>query len=133
MSREAKGARLWLEPDTYTADGKLRRRATWIIRDGKRKIRTGCTRKERERAEEKLGEYIASKYRPNRVSGRHPSKTSVIDVLNIYNDDVVPKHARPVETGQRLVKLAEFWEPYTLADVNGLRCREYVKWRTKQR
>jgi integrase len=133
MSREAKGARLWLEPDTYTADGKLRRRATWIIRDGKRKIRTGCTRKERERAEEKLGEYIASKYRPNRVSGRHPSKTSVIDVLNIYNDDVVPKHARPVETGQRLVKLAEFWEPYTLADVNGQRCREYVEWRTKQR
>jgi integrase len=56
----------------------------------------------------------------------------VIDVLNIYNDDVVPNHARPVETGQRLVKLAEFWEPYTLADVNGQRCRQYVKWRTKQ-
>jgi hypothetical protein len=57
----------------------------------------------------------------------------VIDVLNIYNDDVVPKHARPVETGQRLLKLAEFWESCTLADVTGQRCRAYVTWRTKQR
>ena len=28
--------------------------------------------------------------------------------------------------------LADFWQPYTLADVNGQRCREYVAWRIKQ-
>jgi integrase len=28
--------------------------------------------------------------------------------------------------------LGEFWQSYTLADVTGKRCREYVTWRTKQ-
>lgn len=39
------------------------------------------------------------------------------------------KHARPEETKQRILTLADFWQPYTLADVNGRRCREYVAWR----
>ena len=28
--------------------------------------------------------------------------------------------------------LADFWQTYTLADVNGTRCREYVTWRVGQ-
>jgi integrase len=132
MPRQAKGARLWLEPEERDRDGKVLRRATWVIRDGARKIRTGCTRSERAGAERKLAEYIADKYEPSRVGGRHPSDIPVVDVLNIYDRDIVSGHARPVETGQRLLKLAEFFEPYTLADVNGARCREYVSWRTRQ-
>jgi hypothetical protein len=53
-------------------------------------------------------------------------------VLNIYLTDVVRTHARPKESSQRIVTLSEFWEPYTLADVNGARCREYAERRTKQ-
>ena len=41
MPRQSKGARLWLDPERKE-NGKLRKRATWVIRDGARKISTGC-------------------------------------------------------------------------------------------
>ena len=62
MPRSAKGARLWLESEERDQDGKLVRRATWVIRDGKSKVRTGCARTDREGAEQALAEYIARKY-----------------------------------------------------------------------
>ncbi len=132
MPRSAKGARLWLEPTAYTEDGKVRRHATWIVRDGARKIRTGSIRDDREGAERALAEYIASKYRPNRVRGRHPTEILVLDVLNIYLADMAKEIARPEELKQRILKLADFWQPCTLADVTGKRCRDYVVWRVGQ-
>jgi hypothetical protein len=132
MPRQGKGARLWLEPEERDREGRLVHRSTWVIRDGTRKIRTRCTPAERERAEQKLAEYLAKKYQPNRTGSRHPSEILVIEVLKIYDDDVVGARARPSETGQRLLKLAEFFEADTLADVIGARCREYVRWRTAQ-
>src|SRR6516164_6490656 len=132
MPRRGKGARLWLEPEERDREGRLVHRSTWVIRDGTRKIRTHCAPSERERAEQKLAEYLAKKYQPNRTRGRHPSETLVIDFLKIYHDDAVGSHMRPAETGQRLLMLAEFFETDMLADVTGARCREYVKWRTAQ-
>jgi integrase len=132
MSRHSKGARLWLEPATFIK-GKVRRRAAWVIRDGTKKIRTGCPRDDRKDAERKLCEYIASKYQVSRDRNRHPSEIAVLDVLKIYLDDVAPQHSRPAETAQRAVTLSKFWEPYNLNDVTGPRCREYVAWRTKQK
>jgi len=132
MPRPAKGARLWLEPEERDATGKLVRRATWVIRDGARKVRTGCAGEDRARAERALGEYIASKYQVPRDRDRRPAEILVLDVLNIYLADKASKHARPEETKQRVLMLADFWQPYTLADVNGTRCREYVTWRVGQ-
>jgi integrase len=132
MSRQSKGARLWLEPARYTADGKIYQHAAWIIRDGARKISTGCLRDDSAQAERKLAEYIASKYRVPRERDRYPAEILVLDVLNIYLVDKAPKHARPEETKQRVLTLADFWQHHTLADVTGPRCREYVFWRTKQ-
>jgi integrase len=132
MPRPTKSARLWLEREERDASGKLIRRAAWVIRDRSRKIRTGCPRDDREGAERALAEHIASKYRPDRTGSRHPAQTLVLDVLNIYLADKAGKHARPEETKQRVLKLADFFGLYTLADVNGRRCREYVEWRTGQ-
>ena len=132
MPRHSKGARLWLEPATRHADGRVRRRAAWVIRDGPHKVRTGCLRDDREEAERALCKYLESKYQPNRNRGRHPSEILVLDVLNIYLADKAGKHARPIETKQRTLTLADFWEPYTLSEVDGRRCREYVAWRTRQ-
>src|SRR5262249_22476055 len=84
-------------------------------------------------AERALAEYIASKYQVPRDLNRHPAEILVLDVLNIYLADTAPKHARPEETKQRVMTLADFWQPFTLADVNGTRCREYVTWRVGQR
>lgn len=132
MSRQSKGARLWLEHRAYNPDGSIRRHANWIIRDGARKIRTGCLGDDRQGAERALADYIARKYRLDRTGGRHPAEILVLDVLNIYLTDQAGRHTRPVETKQRVLTLADFWQPYTLADVNGRRCREYVTWRTQQ-
>src|SRR4051794_29126207 len=109
MPRRAKGARLWSEPEERDHEGKLVRRATWVIRDGSRKIRTGCARADREGAERALAEYIAKKYTVPRDRGRHPSEILVLDVLNIYLSDKAPNHSDPSITRARILILAEFW------------------------
>lgn len=126
MPRRSKGARLWLEPDELDATGRLVRRASWVIRDGSRKIRTGCAREDRARAEIALAKHIDTKYQVPRQRGRHPSEILVLDVLNIYLADKAPFHARPKDTKQRILTLADFWQSLTLAEVNGQRCRAYV-------
>jgi integrase len=133
MPRPAKGARLWLRPEERNSDGTLRKRAVWVIRDGPRKISTGCPPKDREGAERELGEHLASRYQPNRTRGRHPSEILIADVLTIYLTDVAPKHTRENETKQRVLTLDAWWADKTLADVNGASCRRYVEHRTSQR
>src|ERR1700730_18071528 len=133
MSRRSNGPRLWLEPEEIDANGKRQRYASWVIRDGALKSRTGFLRKDRARAEAALGDYLAEKHgKPSRERSRHPSQILVLDALNIYLADKASGHARPEETKQRILTLADFWQPYTLADVNGKLCRDYVAWRTKQ-
>lgn len=132
MPRHSKGARLWLEPEERDAEGKLVRRAAWVVRDGKNKIRTGCARTDRKGAEQALAEYISAKYTVPRDRGRHPSQILVLDVLNIYLIDKAPKHSDPTITKARVMTLAAWWGNKTLADVNGTTCREYVAYRTAQ-
>ena len=132
MPRGSKGIRLWLEPEERDSDGRLVRRAAWVIRDGTRKVRTGRARDDREGADRALAEYITARYQVPRERGRHPSQILVLDVLNIYLADVAKNHAKPEETRQRILTLANFWQPYALSDVNGTRCREYVAWRVGQ-
>ena len=105
MPRPAKGIRLWLRPEERNSDGTLRKRAVWVIRDGSRKISTGCAAKDRTDAERAVGEYLADKYQPNRSRGRHPSQILIADVLAIYLKDVAPRHAREDETKQRVLTL----------------------------
>src|SRR5215831_11625478 len=138
MSRQAKGIRLYLAPARWR-NGKLHQRFTWFIRDGKDKISTGLTaidraeaERLRPRAEQKLAEHVGGKYQVPRERGRHPAEILVLDVLNIYLDDVARSHARPEETKQRVLTLAEFLSSDTLADINGQRCREYATWRCEQ-
>lgn len=132
MSRHSKGARLWLESEERSADGKVVRYAAWVIRDGPRKFRTGCTRDNRSGAEQALAEYIASKYQVSREHGRHPSQILILDVLNIYLSDVAPKHSDPEITRGRVLTLADWWGGMTLGEVNGSSCREYVDHRINQ-
>jgi integrase len=132
MPRPAKGARLWLRPEERNPDGTLRKRAVWVIRDGPRKISTGCAPEDRAGAERALGDHLANKYQPNRARGRHPSEILIADVLAIYLTDVAPQHAREDETKQRVLILDAWWADKTLADVNGANCRAYVEHRTAQ-
>jgi integrase len=132
MPRPAKGARLWLRPEDRNPDGSIRKRAVWVIRDGARKISTGCAAQNRADAERALGEHLANKYQPNRSHGRHPSAILIADVLAIYLADTAPQHAREQETKQRVLTLDAWWADKTLADVNGANCRAYVAHRISQ-
>jgi len=133
MPRRSKGARLWLRPEERNADGTLRKRAVWVIRDGSRKVSTRCAAQDRAGAEGALGEYLANKYQPSRLRGRHPSEILIADVLAIYLLDVAPRHSREQETRQRILTLDAWWAERTLADVNGASCRAYIEYRTSQR
>jgi integrase len=132
MSRPGKGARLWLRPERRNADGTLRERAVWVIRDGSRKISTGFVTGDRADAERALGQHLAAKYQPDRARGRHPAEILIADVLAIYLTDVAPRHARGDETKQRVLTLDAWWADKTLAQVNGANCRAYVEHRTRQ-
>src|SRR5215471_12138798 len=129
MSR-AKGARLWLEPEEWK-NGKLERVAAWCIRDGSRKIRTGCPEDQRGEAEKKLAQHIGGKYEVPTERNRHPSKILVLDVLNLYQNEVASYCARPKEVAQRIESLSDWWafrrnevgektaQPLYLSDING--------------
>jgi integrase len=132
MPRPAKGIRLWLRPEERNADGTLRKRAVWVIRDGPRKISTSYAAPDRAGAERAVGEYLAIKYQPSRARGRHPAEILIADVLAIYLKDVAPRHARETETKQRVLTLDSWWADRTLADVNGANCRAYVEYRISQ-
>src|SRR5262249_3405155 len=85
MPPRRKSARLWLRPEA-TKNGRLCRRATWLIIDGGRHFSTGCLAHEIEKAERKLAEHVALKYQPSRKE-RDIELIDVADVLAIYLDD----------------------------------------------
>jgi hypothetical protein len=66
MPRRSKGARLHLKAERRDKAGNITHSATWIIRDNGRDISTGCAADEVAAAEQKLKDYIASKYTPKR-------------------------------------------------------------------
>jgi len=132
MPRPAKSARLYLKPEERAADGSVRKRATWVIKDGSCRVSTGCSAKDRVGAERALQAYLAEKHTPQRDRGRDPAQILIADVLAIYLTDVAPKHSRGDETKQRALKLSEFWGTRTLGEVNGRSCRDYATWRTRQ-
>ena len=67
MPRRSKGARLHLKAERRDKAGSITHKATWIIRDNGRDISTGCSADEVAAAEQKLKDYIASKYTPKRT------------------------------------------------------------------
>ena len=132
MPRRSKGARLWLEPARFNKNGKLFRRAVFVIRDGATKRSTGFGEGEIEQAQRALAEYIANKYRAPRVSQLDPAVVKVADVISIYAEDVARNHARPQETAARLGRILDFFGDTTLSHINRRACDAYVRHRGAQ-
>src|SRR6266436_1417838 len=142
MPRRSKGARLQLKGARRNKRGKATHRATWIIRDNGRDISTGCAADEVAAAEQKLRDYIASKYTPKRRV-RDIEDIPIGDALSIYLDAELHKlHDRfKVSTDdedtipsirkfkKRIERLNDWWGAKMLADVDGEQCRKYVKLR----
>lgn len=126
MPRTSKGARLVWRGESRKADGSLRNRAGWFIRDGSTFIGACGGTGDRERAEKALAAHITDKYQPARERGRGPDSVKIADAVNVYLKDVVPGHAKPAETAARLLSVLNWFGERTFGDVNGQLCRDYA-------
>jgi integrase len=145
MPRRSKGARLQLKAARRDESGKITHRATWIIRDNGRDVSTGCAADEIAAAEEKLRDYIASKYTAKR-RGRHIEDIPIADVLSIYMDAQLDKLRSRFNVDsegedtipairkfkKRIERLNDWWGAKMLDEVNGQACRSYAKKRGKK-
>jgi len=85
MPKISKGPRLWKRP------AEPGRQALWIVKDGGKRISTGCVAKPLEvhppeAAEQFLADYIDAKYAPERKM-RDVDRIPLADVLFIYHTD----------------------------------------------
>ena len=120
MPHESKGARLWLKP-AYEGEN-----SSWVIRDGARTVRTGCSPSDRGEAEKRLSTYLVEKYKPKRDQKLDPSAVYIADVISIYCSHVADKIKRPKELGQRATRLLAFFAGKKLSEINGQLCRDYA-------
>jgi len=140
MPRRSKGARLQLKAARRDKAGNITHKATWIIRDNGRDVSTGCAAGEVAAAEQKLRDYIASKYRPKRKA-QDIELIPIGDLLSIYLDaelatlrnrfqiieedeDTIPSIRK---FKKRIGRLNDWWGAKMLADVDGEQCRKFVK------
>ncbi len=140
MPRRSKGVRLELRAARRDSTGKITHQATWRIRDNSRDIGTGCAADEIAAAEQKLKDYIVSKYEPKRKA-QDIETIPIGDVLSIYLDaeldglrdrfkvseeteDTIPSIRK---FKNRIGRLNTWWGAKMLAEVDGEQCRRYVK------
>ena len=120
-----------MQPARRDRERKIIEQAVWVIRDGSCKRSTGCGPREIKQAEGKLRDYLNAKP-TERVGNRDPSAILIADVVAIYSEDVVPRHARPKETASRLENLLDFFGDKYLSHVNKATCAAYVKHRGRK-
>ena len=129
MPRKSKGARLQLRSARRDKRGIITHQATWIIRDGGRDVFTGCLEGEVAAAEQKLKDYIDSKYAPKRKE-QDIEKIPVADVLSIFVDDRPDLYLEGKDKQKflnRMARLNAFWGSKMLSEVTGETCRAYQK------
>jgi integrase len=124
-----RGPRLWLKPAERDSAGRLRKNAVWVIKDGGKRIITGCPEGDSAAAEQALADYLIEKHTTAPQVMQPASSWLVTDVLRLYAEAVVPGHRRPDKSLQRILQLGEWWEGKSLAQVTGSSCRQYVTWR----
>lgn len=123
MPRQPKPPRLYLRKPRRPTD--LPR---WVIKDGSVEIGTGFGPSDRAGAEKQLAQYLAAKHKPERRH-RELHEIDIADVINIYLTEVVPGQVNKVGAAGRAERLLEFFGNYSLADISGSLCREYVQHR----
>jgi integrase len=129
MPTDAKGPRLYFKRGNLDKAGK-RLPGFWIIRDGDKRVGTGVRAARRgtppQAAQDALAEYIIGRRAIPRTRNSDAASVEVADVIRLYMEECAPKHARPIETIARCVRLLEFWGDKRLSDVTGASCRAYA-------
>ncbi len=130
MPRHAQGPRLWLRKARKDGAGIVRR-SVWLIRDGNNMVSTGFGPRQAEQAQTALANYILARTSAPRDRDRDPAQIPVADVISVYADDVLAKHARPKETTRRLDRVLDYFGEKTLDVLNARTCAGYAKQRGK--
>jgi hypothetical protein len=140
MPRPSKGPRLHLQKGGD-------RQPLWIIRDGQRKIGTGCPQGDRIAAERKLAAYINEKHDPKKDRGSDLAQVRVADPLSVYMTEkiAVPYPAHVVTDQQRrrhdhrkragiaqIERLNEYFGLHIIPQLNGKLCKAYAQQRGSQ-
>jgi len=117
MPRRAKGPRLYLD----------KKRRQYVIRDGTRFIRTGCSERDSAEAEKQLAQYIARKHKPE------PSGAPLIaDMLSVYGDEVAPSMKSARNIAYNISNLLKWWGEKTAAQISMKSCKDYAATRPSQ-
>ena len=124
MPRSSKGARLHLRAARRDAAGNITHHATWIIRDSGRDVFTGCAANEVAKAEQRLEQYIAEKYAPQRKM-QDIESIAIADVLSIFIDDRREAQVNKKQFDRRMARLNAWWGAKMLIAVTGEQCRAY--------
>lgn len=111
MPRKSKGARLYLD----------KTRGEWVIRDGSRFVRIGCTEAEHSKAEKLLGSYLGKKHKPE--GGPDPL---IADVLLLYSQEHVPHTKARENTAYNIESLGSWWGGKRVSDISARSCRAYA-------
>jgi len=117
MPRPRKAPRLWLRREKNGG-------GHWLILDGTKQIRTGCTQQETEGAEQRLQEYLADKHRP--TNSLDPRSVPIADALSFYLTHHIPTLANPQNEGYILKALVPFWGELYLSDVARSNSKRYA-------
>jgi integrase len=128
MPNISKGPRLWKRP------AERGRQALWIVKDGGKRISTGCAAKPfeihpPEAAEQFLADYIAAKYAPERRI-KDIDRIFLADVLLIYHTDRRDKFEDKVQQRRfdaSIGRLNEYFGNSKLSDISQALTDGYVK------
>ena len=108
MPRRSKGPRLWLQPARKGVARKNHRAGRLgHPRRLDQNAALDAARAKLQQAARRLKDYLNAKP-TERVSDRDPSIVPIADVVAIYSEDVVRKHARPKETAARLSRILDY-------------------------
>ncbi|MBZ9922777.1 site-specific integrase, partial [Mesorhizobium sp. BR1-1-7] len=122
MPRHAEPPRLYLRKD--------RGQSVWIIRDGGKDKRTGCTEGERARAENRFAEYLAEKHTARPAVGGKSDTVSIAEVLRVYVMEHAPNTAKPKLIAEHVEGLTDFWAAKKVSSIKGASCRAFAATKT---
>ena len=96
----------------------------WYIRDNDKRISTGFDSNHTPEAKEVLAAHNRNRYIQPPSEAYHVSSA-----LDLYQHDVLPQHARPIDGENQLARLREFFKGYTCDGVTPGLTILYERWR----
>jgi len=131
MPRPKKSAHLILRKERRDKNGRVTHKATWLIKDGKDQVSTGCGTDDIVGAEKALQEYLTLKHMgaplPDDAAA---SELPIADVLRHYILQKGETVKDQYDLKLRFKALLHFWGDKVVSDITKKSCEEYTELHT---